>query len=63
MASLLTPFPRFHGFYTHVDNFRSPFFLWLTARGITDESVRPAKDEAAIRGVEDEDEDPANGEG
>ncbi|TEA19019.1 tRNA pseudouridine synthase 1 [Colletotrichum sidae] len=58
----------FHIFFQQVDNFRSDYFLWLTAGGIDAGAIRTAKGEKAERTLEaqigDEDEeDPEGGEG
>ncbi|KAJ0160814.1 hypothetical protein CTA2_7255, partial [Colletotrichum tanaceti] len=50
-----------------VDNFKSDYFLWLTAGGIDAGGIRTGKDEKGAKTLEteigDEDEDPENGDG
>ncbi|KAF9873055.1 tRNA pseudouridine synthase [Colletotrichum karsti] len=55
----------FHIFFQQVDNFKSDYFLWLTAGGIEAGSIRLAKGEAKTleNELDDEDEDPEGGEG
>ncbi|KAM0276793.1 hypothetical protein ACHAQH_006382 [Verticillium albo-atrum] len=59
----------FHTFFQQVDNFKSDFFLWLTAGGIQAGAIRASKafgkdgKTAAVALVDDEDEDPEGGEG
>ncbi|KAL0932139.1 tRNA pseudouridine synthase [Colletotrichum truncatum] len=57
----------FHIFFQQVDNFRSDYFLWLTAGGIDAGAIRTAKGEKEDKTLEaeldDEDEDPEGGEG
>ncbi|KAM0324433.1 hypothetical protein ACHAQA_008215 [Verticillium albo-atrum] len=59
----------FHTFFQQVDNFKSDFFLWLTAGGIQAGAIRASKsfgkeDKSVNVGlVDDEDEDPEGGEG
>jgi tRNA pseudouridine38-40 synthase len=58
---------RFHTFFQQVDNFKSDFFLWLTAGGIEAGAIRTgtAADagKVADAGLDEEDEDPEGGEG
>ncbi|WQF76548.1 Putative pseudouridine synthase I, TruA, pseudouridine synthase TruA/RsuA/RluB/E/F [Colletotrichum destructivum] len=57
----------FHIFFQQVDNFKSDYFLWLTAGGIDAGGIRTGKDEKGAKTLEteigDEDEDPENGDG
>ncbi|KAJ0335239.1 hypothetical protein COL922a_009504 [Colletotrichum nupharicola] len=57
----------FHTFFQQVDNFKSDYFLWLTAAGIDAGAIMTAKGEEKHKTLEaqmgDEDEDPENGEG
>ncbi|GKT52924.1 tRNA pseudouridine38-40 synthase A [Colletotrichum tofieldiae] len=57
----------FHIFFQQVDNFKSDYFLWLTAGGIDAGAIRTAKGEKGAKTLEaeigDEDEDPENGDG
>ncbi|KAI8317103.1 tRNA pseudouridine synthase 1 [Colletotrichum sp. SAR11_240] len=57
----------FHTFFQQVDNFKSDYFLWLTAAGIDAGAIMTAKGEEKQKTLEaqmgDEDEDPENGEG
>ncbi|WYZ40871.1 hypothetical protein EsH8_IV_001212 [Colletotrichum jinshuiense] len=57
----------FHIFFQQVDNFKSDYFLWLTAGGIDAGGIRTAKGEKGAKTLEaeidDEDEDPEGGEG
>ncbi|KAK1676895.1 tRNA pseudouridine synthase A [Colletotrichum godetiae] len=57
----------FHIFFQQVDNFKSDYFLWLTAGGIEAGGVRTGKEEKGAKTLEaelgDEDEDPLNGDG
>ncbi|KAL9948161.1 tRNA pseudouridine synthase 1 [Verticillium nonalfalfae] len=59
----------FHTFFQQVDNFKSDYFLWLTAGGIQAGAIRASKpfgkdDKASnVALVDDEDEDPEGGEG
>ncbi|OLN83338.1 tRNA pseudouridine synthase 1 [Colletotrichum chlorophyti] len=57
----------FHVFFQQVDNFKSDYFLWLTAGGIDAGAIRTAKGEKGAKTLEaeigDEDEDPEGGEG
>jgi tRNA pseudouridine38-40 synthase len=63
----LTDVGRFFNFFQQVDNFRSDFFLWLSAAGLEKASIRPVKGDRTIEQLDarlgDEDEDPEGGEG
>ncbi|KAF6831558.1 tRNA pseudouridine synthase [Colletotrichum musicola] len=54
----------FHTFFQQVDNFRSDYFMWLTAGGIDAGAIRTAKGGKTLEAtMSDEDEDPEGGEG
>jgi tRNA pseudouridine38-40 synthase len=52
--------PRFHAFFHHIDHYRTDYFLWVTAKGISAaaQSKKPARtddpsdDEVDINGEE-----------
>ena len=48
---------RFHDFFHHLDNFRTDYFLWVTASGVS-----AAKQSQARKEDPDDDEVDANGE-
>ncbi|KAH6693457.1 tRNA pseudouridine synthase A [Plectosphaerella plurivora] len=57
----------FHTFFNQVDNFKSDFFLWLSAGGIEAGAIRTGAagdaSKVADAGLDEEDEDPEGGEG
>ena len=50
---------RFHAFFHHIDHFRTDYFLWITASGIS-----AAKQSKSVSRIDDpsDDEADANGE-
>ncbi|KAJ9136820.1 Pseudouridine synthase [Pleurostoma richardsiae] len=56
----------FHDFFRQIDNFRSDYFLWVTANGITGSRERKEKEENIPKELEaelGEDENPEEGDG
>ncbi|RKF82272.1 tRNA pseudouridine synthase 1 [Golovinomyces cichoracearum] len=53
---------QFHSFFHHLDHFRSEYFLWVTAGGISIARTGPAKIEIKKAVEESEDEVDINGE-
>ena len=63
----LTIVRRFYNFFQQVDNFKSSFFLWLTAGGLDAAKIRAIGGGKAAQQMDaqlgDEDEDPEGGDG
>ena len=55
--SVSADFSRFHDFFHHVDHYRSEYFLWVTASGLS-----AAKQSQMRKGEASDDEADANGE-
>jgi tRNA pseudouridine38-40 synthase len=58
---------RFHTFFHQIDNFKSDYFLWVTANGINAAHQRVGQTEdipeAMKEELDEEGEDPEGGEG
>lgn len=57
----LTLCRRFHLFFNQVDNFRTDYFLWVTAGGIEASHERSERKERVPKGLEAELGDEADG--
>jgi len=59
--------PSFHNFFDQLDNFRTHYFLWVTAGGLDSVSERSERSERVPEeleeGLGDEGENPEDGEG
>ena len=51
--------PRFHAFFHHIDHYRTDYFLWVTAKGIS--AATQSKALAKTEDASDEEAD-VNGE-
>lgn len=52
--------PRFHAFFHHIDHFRTEYFLWITASGIS--AAKQSKSVSRNDNPSDDEEADANGE-
>jgi hypothetical protein len=59
LIGVITNVTRFHDFFHHVDHYRTEYFLWVTATGISAAKQSKAKDEDVS---EDEDVADPNGQ-